>query len=245
MWYLTFIWATLGITSSFILQSVTLQWSFPGLQSCPGPLADILAPYARAAPGPGQRQHINNAPQCEFDLVFLLCGAYSPFLGREKMTLVCPQTTFPALPETTTAHPELTIHCSIMGLSQCFALLQSPLLYFSSREVSVPVSTSICSTAPSMYTIHSSLTSLLTGECHGLCVPSRVNLCQMETVQAQLILAGSLKTEWAHGLAAGVGHMGSTCRTSNCRCNSFLPLDFPSLLNLLVTPPFFCLSNWK
>lgn len=27
MWYLTFIWATLGITSSFILQSVTLQWA--------------------------------------------------------------------------------------------------------------------------------------------------------------------------------------------------------------------------
>lgn len=130
MWYLTFIWATLGITSSFILQSVTLQWSFPGLQSCPGPLADILAPYARAAPGPGQRQHINNAPQCEFDLVFLLCGAYSPFLGRENMTLVCPQTTFPALSETTTAHPELPIHCSIMGLSQCFGtcLLQFLLL---------------------------------------------------------------------------------------------------------------------
>lgn len=27
MWYLTFIWATLGITSGFILQSVTLQWA--------------------------------------------------------------------------------------------------------------------------------------------------------------------------------------------------------------------------
>jgi hypothetical protein len=27
IWYLTFIWATLGITSSFILQSVTLQWA--------------------------------------------------------------------------------------------------------------------------------------------------------------------------------------------------------------------------
>ena len=25
MWYLTFIWATLGITSGFLLQSVTLQ----------------------------------------------------------------------------------------------------------------------------------------------------------------------------------------------------------------------------
>lgn len=178
MWYLTFIWATLGITSSFILQSVTLQWSFPGLQSCPGPLADILAPYARAAPEPGQRQHINNAPQCEFDLVFLLCGSYSPFLGRENMTLVCPQTTFPALSDTTTAHPELPIHCSIMGLSQCFGtcLLQSLL-----PSVALTLS---------MYTIHSSLTSLLTGECHGLCVPSHVNLCQMETMQDQLILAG-------------------------------------------------------
>lgn len=178
MWYLTFIWATLGITSSFILQSVTLQWSFPGLQSSPGPLADIRAPYARAAPGPGQRQHINNVPQCKFDSVFLLCGSYSSFLGRENMTLVCPQTTFPALSDTTSVHPELPIPCSTMGLSQCFGtcLLQSLLL-----SVALTLS---------MYTIHSSLTSLLTGTCHSFSVSSLVNLCQMETVQDQLILSG-------------------------------------------------------
>lgn len=55
--------------------------------------------------GPGQRQNINNASQCKFDSVFLPRGSYSSCSWRENMTPVCPQTTFPALSDTTVAPP--------------------------------------------------------------------------------------------------------------------------------------------
>lgn len=55
--------------------------------------------------GPGQRQHINNASQCKIDSIFLLHGSYSSFSWRENMTPACPQTTFPALSDTTVAPP--------------------------------------------------------------------------------------------------------------------------------------------
>lgn len=74
MWYLTFIWATLGITSSFILQSVTLQWAPWPTEQSRGTGWDPCSPH-NSSPGQGQRQHINNASQCKFDSVFLFCGS--------------------------------------------------------------------------------------------------------------------------------------------------------------------------
>lgn len=56
MWYLTFIWATLGITSSFILQSVTLQGAL-GSTELSRALAGIPRPLQQQAPAGPETAH--------------------------------------------------------------------------------------------------------------------------------------------------------------------------------------------
>lgn len=99
MWYLTFIWATLAITSTFILQSVTLQGA-PGRAELSRGTGCHPLSLCKSSPRPGQRQRINNASWCKSDSVFLLCD--SLFFGKENGTLVCSQTTFSALSGPTT-----------------------------------------------------------------------------------------------------------------------------------------------
>lgn len=71
-----------------------------------------------------------------------------------------------------------------------------------------------------------SLISLLTVKWYDLCVPSFVNLDQMETIKGSLTSSGYLKIKRVHGLA-GIGPMRSPWITSSCPYTSFASLRLP------------------